>query len=80
VQPLLDKLCARAEGGRALNFRPRGAPRPAPGRLYLEPADVLQFALTLTSAVRMDHTYMPNDFTLCMYRKPPWEDPGMQES
>ena len=80
VQPMLEKLFAMAEVGLAVNFLSRCAPRRAPGRLYLEPADVLQFALTLTSAVRMDHTYMPNDFTLCMYRKPPWDDPGTQES
>jgi hypothetical protein len=70
-----------AETGLAVNFLSRCAPRRSPGRLYLEPADVLQFALTLTSAVRMDHTYMPNDFTLCMYRRPPWAvGPETQES
>lgn len=81
VQPMLEKLFAMAETGLAVNFLSRCAPRRSPGRLYLEPADVLQFALTLTSAVRMDHTYMPNDFTLCMYRRPPWAvGPEMQES
>ncbi len=74
VQPMLEKLFAMAETGLAVNFLSRCAPRRSPGRLYLEPADVLQFALTLTSAVRMDHTYMPNDFTLCMYRRAPWQE------
>jgi hypothetical protein len=34
---------------------------------------VLEFALTLTPAVRLDHTYLPNHFTLCPYRTPPWQ-------
>jgi hypothetical protein len=25
-------------------------------------------------APRLDHTYLPNDFTLCMYRMPPWAE------
>lgn len=74
VQPMIEKLFAMAEIGLAVNFLSRCAPRRAPGRLYLQPADVLQFALTLTPAVRMDHTYMPNDFTLCMYRRAPWQE------
>ena len=74
VQPMLEKLFAMAELGLAVNFLSRCAPRRSPGRLYLHPADVLQFALTLTPAARMDHTYMPNDFTLCMYRRAPWRD------
>lgn len=74
VQPMLEKLYAMAEIGLAVNFLSRCAPRRSPGRLYLQPADVLQFALTLTSAVHMDHTYMPNDFTLCMYRRAPWQE------
>jgi SAM-dependent methyltransferase len=74
VQPMLEKLYAMCEIGLAVNFLSARAPRRSPGRLYLEPADVLQFALTLTPAVRMDHTYMPNDFTLCMYRRFPWQE------
>ena len=74
VQPMLEKLFALAETGLAVNFLSRCSPRRSPGRLYLQPADVLQFALTLTRAVRMDHAYMPNDFTLCMYRRAPWEE------
>jgi len=42
------------------------------------PADVLQFALKLTPAVRLEHTYLPNDFTLCLYRRPPWEQEQLQ--
>lgn len=73
VQPTLERLFDLARIGMAVNFLSRCAPSRSPGRLYLHPADVLQFALKLTPAVRLDHTYMPNDFTLCLYRTPPWQ-------
>lgn len=74
VQPMLERLYANAGIGLAVNFLSRCAPARSPGRLYLNPSDVLQFGLTLTPAVRMDHTYLPNDFTLFMYRTPPWKE------
>ena len=74
VQPTLEHLFALCGIGLAVNFLSRCAPARSPGRLYLHPYDVLQFALTLTPAVRLDHTYMPNDFTLCLYRTPPWQE------
>ena len=73
VQPTLERLFDLARIGMAVNFLSRCAVTRSPGRLYLHPADVLQFALKLTPAVRLDHTYMPNDFTLFLYRRPPWE-------
>ncbi len=73
VQPTLERLFDITRIGMAVNFLSRCAATRSPGRLYLHPADVLQFALKLTPAVRLDHTYMPNDFTLCLYRRPPWE-------
>ena len=76
VQPTLERLFAMTRIGLAVNFLSRLAPGRSPGRLYLHAADVLAFAFTLTPAVRMDHTYLPNDFTLCMYRTPPWATPS----
>lgn len=73
VQPTLERLFDLTRIGLAVNFLSRRASTRSPGRLYLHPADVLQFALKLTPAVQLDHTYMPNDFTLCLYRTPPWE-------
>lgn len=73
VQPTIERLFDLARIGLSVNFLSRCAVTRSPGRLYLHPADVLQFALKLTPAVRFDHTYMPNDFTLCLYRQPPWE-------
>jgi SAM-dependent methyltransferase len=74
VQPTLERLFDLTRFGLAVNFLSRRAPARSPGRLYLHPADVLQFALKLTPAVRLDHTYMPNDFTVCMYRRLPWDE------
>jgi SAM-dependent methyltransferase len=73
VQPTLERLFDLTRIALAVNFLSRRAPSRSPGRLYLHPADVLQFALKLTPAVRLDHSYLPNDFTLCLYRTPPWE-------
>ena len=73
IQPTLQRLFAIARVGLAVNFLSGCAPTRSPGRLYVHPADVLQYALRLTPAVQLDHTYMPNDFTLCMYKNPVWE-------
>jgi SAM-dependent methyltransferase len=73
VQPTLERLFDLTRIAMSVNFLSARAPARSPGRLYLHPADVLQFALKLTPAVRLDHTYMPNDFTLCLYRQAPWE-------
>lgn len=73
IQPTLERLFGIARVGLAVNFLSGCAQTRSPGRLYVQPADVLQYALRLTPAVRLDHTYMPNDFTLCMYKTPAWE-------
>ena len=73
IRPTLERLFAVTGTGLAVNFLSGCAPTRSPGRLYVHPADVLQYALHLTPAVRLDHTYMPNDFTLCMYKNPAWE-------
>jgi SAM-dependent methyltransferase len=72
VQPTLEHLLSIAQIGVAANFLSGCAPCRSPGRLYVYPWDVMQLALGLTPAVRIDHSYLPNDFTLCMYRTPPW--------
>jgi SAM-dependent methyltransferase len=73
VRPTLEHLFSLARIGMAVNFLSCRAPTRSPGRLYLQPADVLQFAFELTPAVKLDHSYLPNDFTLCLYRHLPWE-------
>jgi SAM-dependent methyltransferase len=73
IQPTLERLFAMTRIGMAVNFLSRRATSRTPKRVYLHAGDVLDFALTLTPAVRLDHTYLPNDFTLCLYRTPPWQ-------
>jgi SAM-dependent methyltransferase len=75
VRPVLAHLFSLAEIGLAVNFLSGCAPRRSPGRLYVYPWDILQLTMGLTPAVRLDHTYLPNDFTLCMYRTLPWTQP-----
>jgi SAM-dependent methyltransferase len=72
VRPTVEHLFSLANIGLAVNFLSGCTPRRAPGRLYVYPWDMLQLALGLTPAVRLDHAYLPNDFTLCMYTMPPW--------
>jgi SAM-dependent methyltransferase len=79
IQPTLERLFAVTGTGLAVNFLSGCAPTRSPGRLYVQPADVLQYALRLTPAVRLDHTYMPNDFTLCMYKKAAWEQQPIRQ-
>jgi hypothetical protein len=33
---------------------------------------MLELGLSLTPAARLDHSYLPNDFTLLLHRTPPW--------
>jgi len=73
IQPTLERLFAITRIGMAVNFLSRCASSRSPKRLYLHAWDVLEFALTLTPAVRLDHTYLPNDFTVFLYRTPPWQ-------
>ena len=74
VRPTLEHLFSLTRIGMAVSFLSRRASTRSPGRLYLHPSDVLEFALELTPAVRLDHAYLPNEFTLCLYRTLPWEE------
>jgi SAM-dependent methyltransferase len=76
LRATLERLFCLAGIGLAVNFLSGCAPRRSPGRLYVYPWDILQLALGMTPAVRLDHTYLPNDFTLCMYKTPPWQPPA----
>lgn len=73
LRATLEHLFSLASIGFAVNFLSGCAPRRSPGRLYVYPWDMLQLALGMTPAVRLDHAYLPNDFTLCLYKTPPWQ-------
>ncbi len=56
------------------NFLSTCSPEPAEARVYMDPCKALAAGLSLTPAARIDHTYLPNDFTLFLYKTPAWHD------
>lgn len=75
IEPTLARMLAWSRVGVAVNFLSARSQAPAPGRVYVEPAELLATALALTPAVRLDHGYLPNDFTLHLYKTPAWAQP-----
>lgn len=74
IVPTLESLFSWCRIGLAVNFLSRRAARRSPQRVYVDPVEMLRIAHGLTPSVRLDHTYLPNDFTLCLYRTPEWEE------
>jgi SAM-dependent methyltransferase len=72
ILPSLERMVRWARIGAAVNFLSAAYPNPAENRIYVEPGKAIEAALTLAPAVRLDHTYLPNDFTLYLYRSPLW--------
>ncbi len=73
IRPTLERLFGWSRIGTAVNFLSAGYPRPVEGRIYVEPGKALEAGLALTPAARLDHSYLPNDFTLHLYKSPAWE-------
>ena len=73
IAPTLARMNAWSTTGCAANFLSTRAPVRAESRVYVEPAEALEIAFALTPAVRLDHSYLPNDFTLYLFHEPPWE-------
>jgi len=73
IRPTLERMLAWSRTGMAANFLSTRSPQPVDGRIYVDPAKALEAALALTPAVRLNHTYLPNDFTLFLYKTPEWE-------
>jgi SAM-dependent methyltransferase len=78
IAPTVQRMFSWCEEGMAVNFLSSRSRAPAQGRVYVDPAEVLEIGQALTPAARLDHTYLPNDFTLHLYKTPPWER-GPQE-
>ncbi|HET7728978.1 MAG TPA: methyltransferase domain-containing protein [Usitatibacter sp.] len=72
IRPTVERMFSWARIGMAANFLSLRTPRPAEARVYVEPTEILGLGLALTSAARLDHTYLPNDFTLFLYKTPAW--------
>ena len=82
IHPTVARMFGWARLGLAANFLSRRSPTPAEARVYVDPAEMLELGLSLTPAARLDHTYLPNDFTLHLYKTPAWEasDRGHHET
>jgi SAM-dependent methyltransferase len=72
ILPTLERMFGWCRTGLAVNFLSAACESQAEGRIYVDPATALEAALALAPAVRIDHTYLPNDFTLHLYREPSW--------
>ena len=72
MRPMVEKLFALAGRGVAMNFLSTRSPTRTDDRIYVDPPKALEAGLVLTPAARIDHTYLPNDFTLYLYPKPAW--------
>ena len=73
IRPTVERIFEWARVGAAANFLSRRSPTPAAARVYVDPAELLELGLLLTPAVRLDHSYLPNDFTLHLYKTPAWD-------
>ncbi len=71
--PTLERMFAWCRIGVAVNFLSARYGRQVEGRVYVEPGKALEAGLALTPAARLDHNYLPNDFTLHLYKTPAWE-------
>jgi hypothetical protein len=73
VVPTLERMFGWARVGMACNFLSTRTPKPVDGRIYVDPVQALEVGLKLTPAASVNHTYLPNDFTLCLYKTPAWQ-------
>jgi len=73
IRPTLRRMFEWAGEGLATNFLSQRSLEPAENRVYVDPAEALEMGLALTPGVRLDHSYLPNDFTLYLDKMPAWE-------
>lgn len=72
IVPTLERMFGWARIGLGVNFLSTSSPSPAENRIYVDPCKALEAALKLTPAARVNQTYLPNDFTLFLYKTPAW--------
>lgn len=70
VEPTLERMFGLCKKAVAVNFLSARAGHHAARSLYLQPNNVLDLAWRLTPTVTLRHDYLPNDFTLYLYREP----------
>jgi len=76
IRPTLHRMFEWAREGMAANFLSQRSLEPAEARVYVDPAEALEMAFALTPAVRLDHSYLPNDFTIFLDKTPAWHSGG----
>jgi SAM-dependent methyltransferase len=72
IRPTLERLFGWCGVAASVNFLSANYPDPVDGRIYVEPGKALEAGLALTPSARLDHSYLPNDFTLHLYKAPAW--------
>jgi SAM-dependent methyltransferase len=72
IRPTLARMFAWSRVSMATNFLSTRSPAPVAGRVYVDPCDALAMGFELTPAARIDHNYLPNDFTLQLFKTPGW--------
>ena len=60
-----------AEKGMAFNMLSTYADHTAPDDFQYQPSKILEFCMGLSRWVKLDHTYMPHDFTVYLWRHQP---------
>ena len=80
IRPTLERLFEWGGIGAAANFLSTRSPDQAEGRIYVDPCKALEAGLAFTPAARIDHSYLPNDFTLFLYKTPAWQDDSFPRS
>jgi SAM-dependent methyltransferase len=73
IHPTLERMFSWCRSGLAVNFLSTCSPSPAEERIYVEPWKALEAGLGLTPSARLDHSYLPNDFTLHLHKTPAWK-------
>ena len=72
ILPSVARMLEWCRIGAAVNFLSASYKRQVPGRVYVHPALAVAYAVAHAPAIRLDHTYLPNDFTLYLYKTTSW--------
>jgi SAM-dependent methyltransferase len=73
ILPTIKRMFSWCRVGTAVNLLSNRTSRQAQHCLYVDPAKILSQAMELTPSVELKHSYLPNDFTLYLYKTPAWE-------
>ncbi len=64
----IKQLFAIAGKAVAVSITSLHAPYKTPDTFYFDPAEMLQRVSSITTCMRLDHSYLQNDFTLFLYK------------